>query len=455
VSFVIPNQDHDMHDGTRRQGDDWLKANVDTYAQWAKTHNSLLIVTWDEDDYNETNQIPTILYGAALRNGTVAGGTWTLHNLLRTIEDMYGSTAHAGTAAQVRSIVGPFIDDPAVTTVTFRQGLNGYAAAQETMLWEETPAVNHAATQDLTADLDTSTTLAGNQDGQILVRFDNLFGSAAGQIPAGATIRSAKLILHTPPNSGTADNDSNDTFRAHRMIIDWNHNATWNSLNGGVSTDNVEAASAASFSLVPDIDGGPAIFDVTADIEAFQAGTANRGWLLRPSTTGTGDGWTIKSSEYTVDVTLRPTLEITYTPQSTPYTQWTATRGLTATNNATTADPDGDGAVNLLEFAFNLDPLRSDAVPVAPAGLAGLPDAHVLLLPGGPVAEVSFLRRKAPTGTGLSYTAQFGGRLTSWTTGSAPVVTPLNTDWERVTVRDSVTPGQSSRFVRVAVNLTP
>ena len=50
VSFVVPTLAHDMHDGTRKQGDDWLLANMDAYAQWAKTHNSLLIVTWDKDD---------------------------------------------------------------------------------------------------------------------------------------------------------------------------------------------------------------------------------------------------------------------------------------------------------------------------------------------------------------------------------------------------------------------
>src|SRR5256885_1027380 len=70
VSFVIPNQLHDMHDGSRKQGDDWLLANMDRYAKWAKTNNSLLIITWDEDDYNSINQIPTVLFGAGLRDGT-------------------------------------------------------------------------------------------------------------------------------------------------------------------------------------------------------------------------------------------------------------------------------------------------------------------------------------------------------------------------------------------------
>src|SRR5438105_15845110 len=48
LSFVSPNLLNDMHDGSIAQGDAWLKQNIDSYAQWAKTHNSLLIVQWDE-----------------------------------------------------------------------------------------------------------------------------------------------------------------------------------------------------------------------------------------------------------------------------------------------------------------------------------------------------------------------------------------------------------------------
>ena len=139
----------------------------------SRTNNSLLIITWDEDDYAEDNQIPTVLHGAHLRDGTVAPGTWTLHNLLRTLEDMYGSTNHAGSAAQVRSIVGPFTTDPAITVASFRQGLNGYADAHDTQLWQETPDTSYAAQASLTADLDTGAA-TGNQVGQALIRFNKI-----------------------------------------------------------------------------------------------------------------------------------------------------------------------------------------------------------------------------------------------------------------------------------------
>ncbi|EUA19313.1 phosphoesterase family protein [Mycobacterium xenopi 3993] len=69
VSFVIPNVDNDMHDGSIAQGDAWLYQKLSPYAAWAKTNNSLLILTWDEDDNTARNQIPTIIYGANVKPG--------------------------------------------------------------------------------------------------------------------------------------------------------------------------------------------------------------------------------------------------------------------------------------------------------------------------------------------------------------------------------------------------
>jgi hypothetical protein len=89
VSFVIPNVDNDMHDGTVARADQWLSTNLGAYADWARTHNSLLVVTWDEDDGSSTNRIPTIIVGAGVaarqNNQTV-----NHYSLLHTIENTYG-----------------------------------------------------------------------------------------------------------------------------------------------------------------------------------------------------------------------------------------------------------------------------------------------------------------------------------------------------------------------------
>jgi acid phosphatase len=89
VSFVVPNLNDDMHNGSVAQGDVWLRQHMDAYAQWAKTHNSLLIVTWDEDDTSGNNQIPTIFVGANVKPGQYAERI-DHYTVLRTIEDSYG-----------------------------------------------------------------------------------------------------------------------------------------------------------------------------------------------------------------------------------------------------------------------------------------------------------------------------------------------------------------------------
>ncbi|MCV7257924.1 alkaline phosphatase family protein [Mycobacterium shimoidei] len=89
VSFVIPNVDNDMHDGSIAQGDTWLYRNLSSYAEWAKANNSLLILTWDEDDNSQRNQIPTIFYGANVKPGTYSQPI-SHYNVLSTLEQMYG-----------------------------------------------------------------------------------------------------------------------------------------------------------------------------------------------------------------------------------------------------------------------------------------------------------------------------------------------------------------------------
>ncbi|MCC2643237.1 MAG: putative Acid phosphatase [Nitrospira sp.] len=94
VSIVIPNQQNDMHDGRYpdrvSRGDQWLKTHLDRYVQWAETHNSMLIVTWDEDNGRHDNHIPTIVVGPMVRPGRY-DEKLDHYGLLRTIEDMYGA----------------------------------------------------------------------------------------------------------------------------------------------------------------------------------------------------------------------------------------------------------------------------------------------------------------------------------------------------------------------------
>jgi len=115
VAFVIPDLDHDMHNGAVKDsvpaGDLWLQQNLDGYFQWAKAHNSLLIVTFDENDdkggyrgltdpsvspdhdqsrHDLQNRIATIFAGAYVKSNYAELAGLTHVNILRTIEAMYG-----------------------------------------------------------------------------------------------------------------------------------------------------------------------------------------------------------------------------------------------------------------------------------------------------------------------------------------------------------------------------
>ena len=101
VSLVVPNEQNDAHSGTNKACDAWLVANIKPYADWARAHNSLLVVTYDEDGSTNTSRgdgyrtgidrIATIFYGPPER---VVGGKYpeTIDhlNVLATLLDRYG-----------------------------------------------------------------------------------------------------------------------------------------------------------------------------------------------------------------------------------------------------------------------------------------------------------------------------------------------------------------------------
>lgn len=88
VSIVVPNLCNDMHDCGVATGDSWAENNLSAYRSWAATHNSLLIVTFDEDSGTSANAIPTFLDGPMVVPGQY-NQRIDHYSILRTIEDMY------------------------------------------------------------------------------------------------------------------------------------------------------------------------------------------------------------------------------------------------------------------------------------------------------------------------------------------------------------------------------
>ncbi|HEX6869668.1 MAG TPA: alkaline phosphatase family protein [Micromonosporaceae bacterium] len=104
VAFVVPDLCHDMHDCSVATGDAWLREHLDAYARWAAAHNSLLVVTFDEDDKSAGNHILTFLVGAPVWPGRY-GQPVDHYGLLATMEDLYG-LGRLGRAASATALTG-------------------------------------------------------------------------------------------------------------------------------------------------------------------------------------------------------------------------------------------------------------------------------------------------------------------------------------------------------------
>jgi acid phosphatase len=111
VAFIVPSSRNDEHGNGQipdqeliSTSDRWLETNIAPYARWAIAHNSLLIITWDEDNYTDANRVATIMIGARVKPGKYDQRI-NHFNVLRTIEDFYDLPL-AGESRNVGPITG-------------------------------------------------------------------------------------------------------------------------------------------------------------------------------------------------------------------------------------------------------------------------------------------------------------------------------------------------------------
>ncbi|MFO0946794.1 MAG: DNRLRE domain-containing protein [Planctomycetota bacterium] len=210
------------------------------------------------------------------------------------------------------------VDATPLSTITFRNGENGYTGAKDTYLHEDEPSTTHGSSSKVISDGDDDlgTAEAPPQRVQGLVRFDAMFDTTSGSrgggpIPDGTTILNATLTVKTGTSSGD-ESPSGNVFSLHRMIATWSEFATWDTMTSGVTLDNVEAVSTATATVNgPSVQGGTVSFDVTADVQIWSNDNslALRGWVFQP-TTGT-NGWQFFSSN-TTTIADRPILSVTF-----------------------------------------------------------------------------------------------------------------------------------------------
>jgi DNA-binding beta-propeller fold protein YncE len=188
-----------------------------------------------------------------------------------------------------------------MVTVSFQQGVNGYAGTIDAMLRESRPAQNYATTTNV--NIDSADTAGQRNEG--LLYFAGLFGSGPGQIPLGATITSATLTLQVTEGSSQGGS-------LHRMLTNWTGlpTWTWDSFGNGIQFDGTEAVAAADLTTGA-VRIGATNLDVTQSLQAWSAGATNYGWAFNPAGP---DGWDFNSSEGTV----APKLTVTYNDSTAP-----------------------------------------------------------------------------------------------------------------------------------------
>ncbi|TMM24489.1 MAG: hypothetical protein E6F94_09550, partial [Actinobacteria bacterium] len=115
-TFIVPNRCHDMHTNSCAgnsdvvlQGDQFLQGYVPQLLATPQYQagNTLIIVTWDEDDGSHSNHIPAILIYPTISHLSSAV-SFTHYSMLKDVEDIFGVPEIGGaqSATSMRSAFG-------------------------------------------------------------------------------------------------------------------------------------------------------------------------------------------------------------------------------------------------------------------------------------------------------------------------------------------------------------
>lgn len=101
-TFITPNLQHDMHDGTVNQADNWLAAIVPQIEQSTVfKKDGVLFITWDEGSGNETENkaIGMIVDSPFGKKGYATNKTYSHASFVKTIQEIFHLSPLLGLAA--------------------------------------------------------------------------------------------------------------------------------------------------------------------------------------------------------------------------------------------------------------------------------------------------------------------------------------------------------------------
>ena len=215
--------------------------------------------------------------------------------------------------AAVGTILNGGVVIPRFTT-SFQQGVGGYTGQWDRRIGENGTAQNGSTVQQYAVDGNPGPTDA-SEDINGLIRFANIFGTGPGQIPPGAEVIDAKLILTTATVSNA---QSPGPWAIDRLMVPVSDTTTYANLGGDpnpATFDGLEGARGASYGLpvagYAGMDQGEVgTADVTQIVKAWAEGEPNYGFSIFASPTT--DGWNYNTVG-NINEVLRPKLEVTYT----------------------------------------------------------------------------------------------------------------------------------------------
>lgn len=137
-------------------------------------------------------------------------------------------------------------------------------------------------------------------------KFDNVFGTAAGQSPSDVPVAKAWLVLTTGDTS--ANSQSSGPWSAHRLLREVNDTTIYSDIGnvGGLQVADGDIGAALD-SAQGMIRGSETWFDVTSYMEGVRNGNADYGVAVIAN--GTSDGWQIHANGSTT-ADARPRLVV-------------------------------------------------------------------------------------------------------------------------------------------------
>jgi subtilisin-like proprotein convertase family protein len=183
----------------------------------------------------------------------------------------------------------------------------------------------------------------------------------------------------------------------------------------------------------------------------FRLGSNNPAWLTIHPTDGVLSGTPTSSGSFTINLertnslgqiaTQTFLLTVQGASATTSFSDWISSYpSLTGPSASLSADPDGDGKSNLMEYYLGLNPTQT-----------GL-DSGVMTMSNGASNTFSMTFRRAKGITGVTSAVEASGDLSSaWGTNGVQETVVDQNSHEEVTATVTIAPGETKKFMRLRV----